>query len=312
MGLFKFVKKVFSEYGQDKGGQMAAAFAYIAIFSIGPLLLVLISLLGFVLGTKAVEGKLYDSLASSVGPNAAHTIQNVVAHTHQSGDGAIAFAIGSIGVVLGAIGLTNQLQSSFNQILRVVPDAKAGVKLTIYTKIKNILLLIMGSLVVLVSLVVSAVFNAIGRNLNVNAFGLEVLNSAVSLLVFVFVLYLIYRVLPDVKVPRKPAFSAALVVSALFLVAKILLEIIIGHNGTASAYGAAASLVTLLIWFYYTGQILLFGAEGLKVYALNNSVTYDAKRFNKKRKSLNVDVQDKFSARLLEAFSRGYKSKSQK
>lgn len=305
--MFGFVKKVFGEYGRDKASQLSAAFAYTAIFSIGPLLLVFISIVGFIYGQRAASGQLYGQLSSAVGPGAADTIQRIVAHAHSSSGGVISLVFGIIGVILGATAITGQLQQAFDQILRAVPDPRAGIKFTIYTKLKNFMIVVIGSLVVLVSLVISSLFNGFGKSA-----WLDVLNNVVSFLVFIVALYMVYRFLPDVSVPRKLAIKTAAVVSLLFLVGKVVLGIIIGRSAKASAYGAAASLVALLLWFYYSGQILFLGAEGMKVYAEDHKIDLSPKRFAVKLKELDVHAKKDLRGRLLTAFARGYKSKSKK
>jgi membrane protein len=312
--LFKFLKQVFSEFGGHKAGTLSAAFAYIAIFAIGPVLLILISVVGFVYGEKAASGQLFSQLSGIVGPSAARSIQNAVAHTSQSGVGAIAFIAGTIGTLLAASGLSTQLQNSFNIIFDAVPDPKASIKRTVYTKIKNIILLIGTGLVVIISIVLSTIMSALGNRLNehfgVPPFLVESLNTGVSLLIFVAILYLLYKFLPDVYIPKKIVLSAASLVSLLFLVGKIILGIIIGKNATASAYGAAASVIILLLWFYYTAQILLLGAEGMKVYGDNRGLIYKAKKYTLKRRRLIIDLGDDLLGRSIEKFALGYKKSS--
>jgi membrane protein len=311
VNLFKFCKKVYGEFGEDKGGTLSASFAYFAVFAIGPVLLILISIVGFVFGEKAASGQLYSSISDVVGPSAAKSIQNAVVHTHQSGGGIIAFLAGTIGTILAAVGLANQLQNSFDIIFDAVPDPKSSIKRTIYTKFKNLILLATSGLVVVISVVLSAIVSSLGDNLHDKyefpAFAFESLNAGVSLLIFIGTLYLIYKVLPDVFIPKKVVLSAAAVVSLLFLIGKIVLGTIIGRNATASAYGAAASLIVLLLWFYYTAQILLLGAEGIKVYGDNHALIYKAKRYTLKRRSLNVDLEDNLLGRSIEKFAQGYK-----
>jgi len=305
--MLSFIKRVFAEFGKDKAGQMSAAFAYAAVFSIGPLLLVAVSLVGFIYGEEAARGQLYDRLASAVGPDAARTLQDVVSHTNQTGAGVVALVFGIIGLLLGASGITAQLQNSFDSIFRAVPDPKAGMKFAIYTKSKNILVVIAGGLVALASVVLSAVINGAGKGIVT-----ELLNNLVSIVVFIAILYLVYRVIPDVAIPRSLAIRTALVTSILFLIGKIILGFVIGRNGTASAYGAAASLVVLLLWFYYTAQILILGAEGIKVTAEKRKLTLPPKRFAVKLKELDIHAKRDLRGRLLEAFSQGYKSKTRR
>jgi membrane protein len=305
--MFGFLKQVFSEFGKDKAGMLSSAFAYTAVFSIGPLLLVLVSIVGIVYGEKAAQGQLYSQLSGTVGAETAKTLQNLIAHMHSSGKGAAGLVFGIVGLLLGAIGLTSQLQNSFDMILRAQADPKAGIKFTLYTKFKNILVVILGGLVTVASVVISALVAGLGKSTI-----LELLNTAASFIVFVAVLYMIYRFLPDVSVPRGLALRAAVAVSLMFLIGKIILGFIIGRNGTASAYGAAASLVVLLLWFYYTAQILLLGAEGIKVYRERHKLNFLPKRYSVKRRQLDVNAKKDFRGRLLEAFARGYKSKSSK
>jgi membrane protein len=315
MALFGFLKQVGKGFGQDKIGQLSAAFAYGAIFSLGSMLLVLISIIGFVYGEQAASGKLFTQLSSTLGADTAKTIQDVVANMHNSGAGPVAFIVGTIGALLGAAGLTSQLQSAMNSILSVVPDPKAGIKRTVYVKLKNMLLVIVGGLFVLASLVVSTLVAAAGRTtqeqIGVPPIALELLNNFVSLLILMTLLFFLYRVIPDVRIPKKILWVTALCVTLLFVVGKVVLAIIIGHNGAANAYGAAATLISLLLWIYYSGQILFLGAEGMKVYAFNNSITYKPKRYSLRRATVTVD-SDTFAGRLGQAWLRGFRKSQSK
>jgi membrane protein len=282
MAIFKFIKQVLSEFSRDKVGQLSAAFAYVAIFSIGPLLLVLVSLASFIFGEQAASGELFTKLSGAIGPDAAKTLQDVVARTYQGGGGGLALAAGAIGLLLGATGLASQLQNSFDTIFGVGPDPKGGLKHTIYVKVKNVLLVIAGGLFVIISVAVSALISGLTSKVQdwsgLPPAGVEVINNLVSLSIFVMILYGIYRVLPSVHLPRKLTLVTSLIVALLFIVGKLVLAVVIGRNGTAGAYGAAASLVTLLLWVYYSGQILLLGAEGLKVYAREHGMKLRPKR----------------------------------
>jgi membrane protein len=311
VNFFNFCKKIYAEYGKDKGGTLAAAFAYFAIFAIAPVLLILISIVGIVYGDKAASGQLFVNLSDWVGPSAAKSIQSAVAHTQQNGGGTVALIVGAVATILAAVGLANQLQNSFDIIFDAVPDPKSSIKRTVYTKIKNLILLAGTGLIVVVSIVASTLVTALGERLrqhiSIPPLALESMNTLVSFFIFVAILYLIYKILPDVFIPKKIVLVTAFVVSLLFVVGKIVLGIVIGRNATASAYGAAASLIVLLLWFYYSAQILLLGAEGIKVYGDNHALVYKAKKYTLKRRTLNVDLEDNMLGRTIEKFAQGVK-----
>lgn len=312
--MLDYLKRVFREISRNRAGQLSAAFAYIAIFSIGPFLLIFISVIGFIFGEKAAQGQLFNQFSSVMGPQTAKSLQDVIANSNGAGKGVIALIAGVLGTLLGAIGLTSQLQSSFDIVFDAVPDPDSGIKKTIYTKFKNMFLLFFGSLAVAASVIVSAIISGVGRRIidlvGIPAAGLELLNTAASLLVFVTVLYLIYKVLPGVVIPRKIVLLASFIISLLFIIGKIILAIVIGKNATAGAYGAAAAVIVLMLWFYYTAQILILGAAGIKVYCEIKNVTILPKRFYVRQKRLDVSAKKDLLGRTLTAFARGFKNKS--
>jgi membrane protein len=313
MPLFNFVKKTVEQFGEDKGSQLAAALAYTGVFALAPLFVVIISIAGLLFGQRAVEGRLFSNLADIVGAPAAASIQHAIAHTQQSGHSLLGLVVGIVAALLAAAALTGQLQSAFDTVFAVVPDPRAGIKRIVYVKLKNAILLIVGSLIVAASVVATAVLAAVGTNVS-NRLGmpkatLQIINLLASYVVFVVVLYLIYRVLPNIKMPRSIVFWTSAMVGVLFLIGKIILGWVIGHNGTASAFGAAASVITLLLWFYYTGQILLIGAEGMKVYANKKGIQYKSKAYTLKQKTINISAKNDLRGQAAEKFARGFTRK---
>lgn len=313
MVLLKFLKQVIDEFGRDKAGQLSAAFAYVSIFAIAPMLLVAISIIGFFFGQTAVEGRLFGQLQEVVGSDAARTIQDAIVNTYNSPNSVLALVVGTIATLLVAAALTTQLQNAFDSIFSVITDPKAGIKQLIYVRLKNAVVLIAGSLVIAISVLVGALITGLGTRLqdylNIPGFTLQILNIGVSFGVFVFILYLIYRVLPDVYLPRKVVFYTSLIIGVLFLVGKLVLGVIIGRNGAAGAYGAAASLIILLLWFYYTAQILFLGAEGMKVYLNNQGYIYKSKRYTLRQKTINITAKNNVRGRAAEAFAHGFTKK---
>lgn len=306
----KGLQLILENYSKDNIGRDSASLAYAAIFTIGPMLLILISVAGIFLGTKAAEGKIFSELTGVVGPNAARAIQNVVLHTQKSRHNGLAIVVGIIGTLLGATGLTGQLQGAFDSIFRVVPDPKGGVKRTVYLKAKNILVILISGLLIGASLIATIVMqwfsSRVGSALHIPLSSLQYVNGLISLLVFIILTYFIYKTLPDVVIPWKIVLVTSVFISILFLIGKIVLGLVIGHNGTASAYGAAASFVTLLLWVYYSAQIVLLGAEGMKAYAFFNDLSYDAKRLTLKRNTISIDTEN-FTGRIIDAWFRGFR-----
>lgn len=310
MSLLRFLKQVIDEFGRDRAGQLSAAFSYVTIFAIAPMLLVAISVIGFFFGQKAVEGQLLGRLQEVVGSEAADTIQQAIINTYNSPNNLLAFVIGSVATILIAAALTTQLQNAFDTIFSVITDPKAGIKQIIYIRLKNAVVLIAGSLVIAISVLIGALISGLGTRLQdylgIPGFTLQLLNIGVSFAVFVFILYLIYRVLPDVYLPRKVVLYTSLIIGVLFLVGKLVLGIIIGRNGAAGAYGAAASLIILLLWFYYTAQILFVGAEGMKVYLNNRGHIYKSKRYTLRQKTINITAKNDLRGRAAEGFAHNF------
>ncbi len=310
MPLILFLRQVIQQAGQHKIGQMSAAFAYGAVFSLGPLLLIFISLLGIVYGQAATEGRLYGQLAGTFGSEMALSLQDMVARLSETGNGVIAVVAGTIGVLLGAAGMSSQLQDSFNTIFGAVRDPRGGIKRTVLVKVKNILIILLFGLFIIVSVAVTAFTNAIGstvqESLGLPTVILEILNTLVSLGILTGLLFGVYRVLPDVLIPRRIALVGSLIVACLFAVGKIILALIIANNATASAYGAAAVLISLLLWTYYLGQILLTGALGMQVYGHNRLLVYKPKKHALQRTTVHVDGSQHRS-RIITAWLRGYR-----
>jgi membrane protein len=314
MPLVRFLKQVFSEFSRDRVSTWCAAISYTALFAAVPVTLVVISVVGFFFGEKAAQGRIFASISEVVGPNAAHSIQNAIIHAHHSSHGTLALIVGFIGTILAAAALTNQMQNALDVIFAVVPDPKAGWRLTIYNKIKGALILIIGSLLVAASVFATALVAAVGigleNHLGIPTSTLDFINIVGSLAVFVLLLYMIYRFIPDVTLPRKTIFVTAAIVGVFFLIGKIILGVVIGHNATTTAYGAAASLITLLLWFYYSSQILFFGAEGMKVYLNNRGYVYTPRRYALRQKTVNIQVKNNLPGRMAERFAHGFTKSS--
>jgi membrane protein len=314
MPLFKFVKAVYQNFSNDHGSQMAAALSYTGVFALAPLFIAIIGIAGLIFGQRAVEGTLFSNLNDVVGPSTAASIQHAISHTQTARHGSLALAIGIIGSLFAAAALTSQLQNCFDRVFAAVPDQSGGIKRLVYVKLKNIVVLLIGGLIVAASIAATALLTAVGGSI-ANHLGmpkgtLQFINLAGSFIIFIVILYLIYRVIPDIKMPRGIVFWTATITALMFLVGKIILGWVIGHNATASAYGAAASIIIIMLWFYYTAQIMLIGAEGMKVYANNHGIIYQPKRYTLKQKTVNVKAKTTLPHLAAEKFASGFTRKN--
>ncbi len=311
--MISFVKQLVKEFGEDKVGQLSAAFAYFTLFSIGPLLLVIVSVASLVFGQDAVNGTLASQLNDTLGAEAAKTLEQAIASSHKTNQNLLGLIVGVGSLLLGASGLFGQLQSSFNQIFKVQPDSRAGIKGLVARKLYGVGLLGVVSVVVVASIIVSTIITGLSAELQsrlgVPAITLELINFLTSAAVIGLLLGLLYKSLAEVLLPWRVALTAGLVIGIFFSVGKSILGFIIGNNGAASAYGAAAALITLLLWVFYFGQIVFLGAEGIKLYGQRRGITYTPKKSAVKQKNVKTLVKSSVTLRFIEAFQRGLNKK---
>jgi membrane protein len=272
--LWSLLKETVKEWQEDKVPMLAAALAYYTMFSIAPLLIIVIAIAGLAFGEDAVRGQLDDQIRGLVGTDGAEAIQGMIANAYQPKAGLIATVVSIVTLVLGASGVFAQLQEALNIIWEVPPPDKGGVKTMVKQRAQSFAMILVIGFLLLVSLVVSATLSTLG-----NFFGdllpgwaliWQIVNFAVSFTVITILFGLIYRVLPDERVPWSDVWHGAIVTSLLFTIGKWLIGLYLGNSSVGSAYGAAGSLVVVLVWIYYSAQILLFGAEFTQVYSKNH------------------------------------------
>jgi membrane protein len=268
---WSMIKQTFSEWSNDKGGRLGAALSYYTVFSLAPLLLLVISIAGLVFGQDATAGRIFSQLSGIVGPDAAGLIQAAVAKASDKKDGIIG-AVASIAVLLlGATGVVAELQDALNTVWKVKPKPNRGIKGLVRTRILSVAMILSLGFLLLVSLVVSAALSALsgwlrGRIGDVALLGWA-LDGAVALAVITTLIALIFKILPDARLAWRDALVGAVTTAALFLLGKYLIGLYVGKASVGSAFGAAGSLAVLLVWIYYSAQIVLLGAEFTRVYA---------------------------------------------
>ncbi|HEU4521894.1 MAG TPA: YihY/virulence factor BrkB family protein [Thermoanaerobaculia bacterium] len=263
-------KQTFTEFGQDKAPRLGAALAYYTIFSIGPLLLIAISIAGLVWGQEAAQGGISAQLNKVFGSNAARAVEEMVAGAGREKSGIIATIIGVVTLLFGASGVFGQLKDALNTIWNVEPKKSEGIMGFIKDRFLSMAMVLGVGFLLLVTLVFDTVLAAMGDYLNTIVGG-EALLQAIQLVIsfgLVTVLFaLIFKYLPDLEIQWRDVWLGATFTSLLFVIGKFALGLYLGKAAVGSSYGAAGSLVVLLVWVYYSAQILFFGAEFTQVYA---------------------------------------------
>jgi membrane protein len=267
---WNLVKTTVDEFMKDRALRLGAALAYYSIFSIAPLVIIVIAVAGFFLGEGAVRDQIVQQLRDWVGDNGTQAIVSMVG-AHKQGNSLVATIIGIVALLFGASGVFGQLQDSLNVIWGVQPKPGVGVGSFIRSRFLSFAMVLGIGFLLLISMLLStflsALTGAFGHYLTIPPWVAEVLNFAVSFGVITLLFGMIFKVLPDAKVQWRDVWMGALFTALLFTIGKYLLGLYLGRATVASSYGAAGSLVVLLLWVYYSSLILFFGAEFTKVYA---------------------------------------------
>jgi membrane protein len=268
----QLIKDTFSEWSEDKVPRLAAALAYYTAFALAPLLLIAIAVAGLVFGREAATNQIGQQLAGLLGPTAADAVNAMVkAAGANQGGGIIASIIGVATLLFAASGVFGELQDSLNTIWEVQPKPNQGLMATIKQRFFSFAMVLGVGFLLLVSLALSAALGAVGGIVAgeqaAQSLIWKAINFVVSFGVTTLLFALIYKVLPDVKIQWRDVWIGALVTALLFTLGKAALGWYLGRPGTTSTYGAAGSFVALLLWVYYSAQILFFGAEFTQVYA---------------------------------------------
>jgi len=260
------------DWYHDKTFEMGAALAYYAVFAVSPIVMMSIAVAGMFLGKEAAEGQIKEQIQSAVGPTVADAIQGMLAYTYRSGSGLWATVVGIVVLIFAATGFFSQLQSSLNTIWDVQPKPGRGIWGTVKDRFWSFLAVFGACLLLLASLLTNVALSALASILpeaQVPA-GLPLWQALTLLGSFVFLTLafaLLYQFLPDAEIAWRDVWIGAAASSGLFILGNYLISLYLRWSGTSSAYGAAGSFVVILLWGFYSAQILLFGAEFTQAYA---------------------------------------------
>ena len=264
------LKRAVAGWWNDNVPRLGASLAYYTLFAMAPILIVAITIAGVFFGAEAVQREVTGQIGGLVGESGAQAVRAMLEGASQRSGNGVATAIGLVTFFLGATGAFLELQTALNAIWRVKPRPDAGIKDMLLQRLLSFGLVIGVGFVLLVSLLVSAALSALnsymGTIMPEIAAAWQGINTLVSLGVVTLLFAMIYQFLPDVNLRLRDVWVGALVTAGLFSVGKFLIGLYLGTSGVATAYGAAGSVVVLLIWVYYSSQVVLLGAEFTKAY----------------------------------------------
>lgn len=263
---WQFLKTVMGSWFNDRCLSMGAAIAYYAAFSLAPLLILVIAVAALAFGREAAQGAIVGQLGALIGPEGEAALAALIENASRPGSGGLVANIIGVGaLLLAATGAVGEIQSSLNVIWKTSPAKESTVRVFLRRKVLSYSFVVVMGFLLMTSLVVSAALAAAGDHLAAYVPGLDVIlqivNFIVSLAVVTAIFATVYKILPDTPIAWRDVWLGAIVAGLLFTFGKILIGAYIGSSAIASTYGAAAALVIILLWVYYTSQILLFGAE---------------------------------------------------
>lgn len=303
------LKATFAAFSEDKAQRLAAAIAYSTIFSIAPLFIVVVAIVGGILNIRTGHGghtatlnALVGQVRHSAGPGAADMVNGLVqASFNKPKQGVIAQVLGWIFFILGASGLFASLQDSLNAIWHV-EGTKGGVKAMLRSRIASFGMIVVVGALLLVTFLANGTISFVSAHFldklpfAVNPIVLSTIDQLLNVAIITVIFALIYKVLPDVTIAWSDVWVGAAATSVLFTVGEILIGLYIAYGGIASAYGAAGSLLVILIWIYYSALILLLGAEFTKVRAKHATLAVPATIRTSSEQPAGVDPREAAAA----------------
>ncbi len=269
--LWSLLKTSVSAWLDDYAPSMGAALAYYTIFSIAPLLLIVISVAGLIFGAEAVRGEIAGQLQGLIGQDAATMIEGLVERAGQPAQGVVSTLIGFVLLVVGATTVFAELQDALDRIWRAPRRERGGLWALLRARLLSFGLILGIGFLMMVSLILSAALSALGKWWG-EWFGhwllvAQLLNQTISFALVTVMFAMIYKIMPRAKVAWSDVWTGAVFTAVLFTAGKYLIGLYIGKSGMTSVFGAAGSLVVLLLWVYYSAQIFLLGAEFTWAYA---------------------------------------------
>jgi len=271
--VVEIFKNAFQGFSDNKITKLSGSLAYSVIFSLGPLMIVIISVCGIFLGKDAIEGKVYSTLAGFVGSDTANQLQEIIKNANLSGKNEVAVIVGIISLLIGATSIFGEIQDSINTIWGVKSKPKRGWIKFLQNRFLSFSIIVALGFLLLVSLGVNSIIDGFSNQLKAHfpdiAFVVVyTINVSITFVVTTSIFAVIFKVLPDAKIKWVDVFAGAIATTLFFMLGKFAISFYISKAHVGSTYGAAGSLIVLLLWVYYSSIILYFGAELTRAYAI--------------------------------------------
>lgn len=267
--VWRILKDAASGFMEDAALSHAAAIAYFTVFSLGPLLLIVIAIASLVFGHDQAQQAIVGQFAGLMGKSSGDALQTMVQGAGNTGSSTVATIIGAVTLLITASGAFSEIQSSLNTIWKAEP--KTGLSRLVRARIASLGLVMTLGFLMIASLVVSAGLSALGHWVNgifpAAKLIMSIVNAVISITLLSAMFAAIYKVLPDTEIAWRDVAVGAVATAILFTIGKSLIGMYIGSSHIASSYGAAGALIIILLWIYYSGLIFLFGAEFTRAYA---------------------------------------------
>jgi membrane protein len=272
-GLWEVLKNSVNGFIEDRVLKLSASLAYYTIFSLAPLLIVILFICGKVFGSEAIEGSIYGQIRGFVGPQSALQLQEIVKNASLSGKSNMAAIIGFITLLVGATSVFVEIQDSINIIWGLKTKPGKSIIQFIKTRLLSFGVIVSLGFLLLVSLGITALVEALSRHLkqqfpDVTVVVFYIINLLLTFVVTTMLFAVIFKVLPDAKIRLRDVLAGSITTALLFMLGKFAISFYISKSDIGGTYGAAGSIVVLLVWVYYSAVILYFGAAFTKAYAV--------------------------------------------
>jgi membrane protein len=273
-GIWQMLLHAFKGFNDNKVLKLSGALAYFTVFSMGPMLMVMIFFADVFYGREAIEGNIYDQIHDFVGPGAAEQIQQIIRNATLSGKTTLTAIVGFITLLIGATTVFSEIQDSINMIWNLKAKPQKGWLKILINRLISFSVVVGLGFILLVSLVVNGLIEGLMDNLqqrfpDLTLIIVYVVNLLITFIIITLLFAIVYKVLPDARIRWKDVIIGAMSTSVLFMLGKFAITFYIGSSDFGSTYGTAGSFVVLLLWVYYSSVVLYFGAEFTKSWAAN-------------------------------------------